>query len=393
MSGRVERYARDVATKRYLFTPGPTPVPPEVLAAVGAPVLHHRSPDFLPVYERVLGRLREVCRTESDVLLFGASGTGAFESAVANLVSPGEPHLVVSAGSFGERWVAMTTAFGAEVDVLRYAWGETPDADDLQARLREREAKAVWLVQSETSTGVVADIRSLAAAAREAGALVVVDAVSSLGAVPCETDEWGLDVVISGSQKALMSPPGLGLAAVSEAALAATGSSPRFYFDWERTRNAQATLDAPVTLPVSLVAGLDVALGLLLDEGLEAAFDRHLRLGRAARAGVKALGLEVFSPDEDRSAVVTAVRAPVGIDSGDVIRALRDRFEITIANGQGELKGKIFRLGHIGWFDVFDITTQIAAVELVLADLGADIERGVAVTAALEAFSAEPSRT
>jgi aspartate aminotransferase-like enzyme len=196
-------------------------------------------------------------------------------------------------------------------------------------------------------------------------------------------------VVVSGSQKALMSPPGLGLVAVSETALAATGSSPRFYFDWERTRKAQEKLDAPVTLPVSLVAGLDVALELLREEGLEAAFDRHVRLGRAARAGVKALGLELFSPDEDRSAVVTAVRAPAGIDSGDVIKGVRDRFGITIANGQGELKGKIFRLGHIGWYDVFDITTQIGAVELVLTDLGADIERGVAVTAALEAFSAE----
>ena len=387
-ASRLERYARNVATKRYLFTPGPTPVPPEVLAAVGGPVIHHRSPDFLPVYERVLTRLREVCRTENDVLLFGASGTGAFESAVANLVSPGERHLVVSAGSFGERWVAMTTAFGAEVDVLRYAWGETPDPEDLRARLREQEATAVWVVQSETSTGVVADIRALASAAKEAGALVVVDAVSSLGAVPCETDAWSLDVVVSGSQKALMSPPGLGLAAVSEAALAATGSSPRFYFDWERTRKAQETLDAPVTLPVSLVAGLDVALELLLEEGLEAAYERHTRLGRAARAGVKALGLELFSPDEDRSAIVTAVRAPAGIDSGDVIRGVRDRFGITIANGQGELKGKIFRLGHIGWFDVFDITTQVGAVELVLADLGADVERGVAVTAALEAFQA-----
>jgi aspartate aminotransferase-like enzyme len=379
--------------KRYLFTPGPTPVPPEVLAAIGAPVVHHRSPDFLPVYERVLDRLHEVCRTENDVLLFGASGTGAFESAVANLVSPGEPHLVVSAGSFGERWVAMTTAFGADVDVIGYAWGETADADDLRARLREREAKAVWIVQSETSTGVVADVRSLAAAAKEAGSLVVVDAVSSLGAVPCETDAWGLDVVVSGSQKALMTPPGLGLAAVSEAAFDRVGSSPRFYFDWERTRKAQRTLDAPFTLPVSLVGGLDVALGLLLEEGLDASFDRHVRLGRATRAGVKALGLELFSPDEDRSAVVTAVRAPSGVDGTDVVKALRDRFGITIANGQGELKGKIFRLGHIGWFDVFDITTQIAAVELVLADLGADVERGVAVTAAVEAFEApEPSR-
>jgi serine---pyruvate transaminase len=374
--------------KRHVFTPGPTPVPPEVLAAVGAPVIHHRSPDFLPVYERVLVRLREVCRTANDVLLFGSSGTGAFESAVANLVSPGEPHLVVSAGSFGERWVAMTSAYGADIDVLRYPWGATPDANDLRARLRERSAKAVWLVHSETSTGVVADVRALASAAKEAGALVVVDAVSSLGAVPCETDAWGLDVVVSGSQKALMCPPGLGLAAVSEAAFAASGSSPRFYFDWERTRKAQETLDAPVTLPVSLVAGLDVALGLLLEEGLVGSFARHMRLGRAARAGVKALGLELFSPDEDRSAVVTAVRAPSGVDAVEIVRGLRDRFGITIANGHGELRGKIFRLGHIGWFDVFDVTTQIAAIELVLADLGADGERGVAVSAALEAYSA-----
>ncbi|MGZ4334923.1 MAG: pyridoxal-phosphate-dependent aminotransferase family protein, partial [Gaiellaceae bacterium] len=253
--------------KRYLFTPGPTPVPPQVQAAMGAPVEHHRSPDFRPVYERCLARLREVCRTESDVLLFTASGTGAFESAAANLVSPGEPHLVVSAGSFGERWVAMTTAYGADVDNLRYAWGETPDPDDVRAQLATREAKAVWVVQSETSTGVVADVQAIAEAAKEAGALVVVDAVSSLGAVPCETDAWSLDVVVSGSQKALMTPPGLGLAAVSDAARAATGASPRFYFDWERTRQAQQNLDAPFTPAVSLVAALDVALGLLLDEG------------------------------------------------------------------------------------------------------------------------------
>jgi serine---pyruvate transaminase len=369
--------------KRYLFTPGPTPVPPEVLAAMAAPVVHHRSPDFRPIYERCLARLREVCRTQSDVLLFTASGTGAFESAVVNLVSPGEPHLVVSAGSFGERWAAMTTAYGADVDQLRYEWGETPDPDDVRARLAEREAKAVWVVQSETSTGVVADIQAISAAAKEAGALVVVDAVSSLGAVPCETDAWGLDVVVSGSQKALMTPPGLGLAAVSDAALGATGSTPRFYFDWKRTRDAQRKLDAPFTPAVSLVAALDVALGLLLDEGLDAAFERHVRLGRAARAGVKAMGFELFSPDEDRSAVVTAVRSP---DATEIISGLRTRFGITLAGGQGDLKGKIFRIGHIGWFDVFDITTALAAIEIVAADLGADIERGVAVTAALEAY-------
>jgi len=379
-----------VPDKKYLFTPGPTPVPPQVLAALAEPVVHHRSPDFRPIYERCLARLREVCRTQLDVLLFTTSGTGAFESAVANLVTPGEPHLVVSAGSFGERWNEMVTVFGGDVDLLRYAWGETPDPADVAARLRERPAKAVWVVQSETSTGVVSDVQAIAAAAAESGALVVVDAVSSLGAVPCDTDAWGLDVVVSGSQKALMTPPGLGTCAVSEAAFAARGSSPRFYFDWERTRAAQAKLDAPFTPAVSLVAGLDVALGLLLDEGLDRVFDRHVRLGRAARAGAKAMGLELSSPDEDRSAVVTAVRVPSGVDASEVVRSLRDRFGMTIANGQGALLGKIFRLGHIGWFDVFDIATMLAAVEIVLADLGAEIERGVAVTAALEAFEHAP---
>jgi aspartate aminotransferase-like enzyme len=375
-----------MAGKRYLFTPGPTPVPPQVLAALAEPIVHHRAPEFRPVYESVLARLREVCRTEHDVLLYTASGTGAFESAVANLVSPGDPHLVVSAGNFGERWAQMIAGYGAEIDHLRYEWGETPDPEDVRARLRARGAKAVWVVHSETSTGVVSDVQALAAVAKEAHALIVVDAVSSLGAIRCETDAWGLDVVVSGSQKALMTPPGLGVCAVSDAALAATGTSPRFYFDWERTRKAQSKLDAAFTPPVPLVAGLDVALGLLLEEGLEAALDRHIRLGRACRAGAKAMGLELFSPDEDRSAVVTAVRAPEGISSDDVVSGLRDRFGITIANGQAHLKGKIFRLGHIGWFDVFDITTQLAAVELLLADLGAEIERGVAVTAALEAY-------
>ena len=372
--------------KQYLLTPGPTPVPPQVLAALAEPIVHHRSPDFTPVYRSCLERLQTVCRTQQEVLLFASSGTGAFESAVQNLVSPGERHLVVTAGNFGERWAALTAAYGADVDRLEYAWGEAPDADDVRARLRERDARAVWVVQSETSTGVVADVQALAAAAKEHGALVVVDAVSSLGAVPCETDAWGLDVVVSGSQKALMTPPGLGLCAVSEAAYAATGSTPRFYFDWQRTRTAQAKLDAAFTPPVSLVAALDVALGLLLEEGLDAVFERHVRLGRAARAGVKAMGLELFSPDDDTSAVVTAVRAPEGIDADDVVKALRDRHNITIAGGQGAYKGKIFRLGHIGFFDVFDITTALAAVELSLVELGAEIERGVAVTAALEAY-------
>jgi aspartate aminotransferase-like enzyme len=376
-----------VSEKRYLLTPGPTPVPPEVLAAIARPVVHHRSPDFRPVYERSLARLREVFRTEREVLLFGSAGTGVMDAAVANLVSSGDRVLVVSAGHFGERWVAIASAYGAEVERVQYGWGEIPAAEDVAARLRELGgAKAVLITHSETSTGVVCDLQALAAAVAEAGSLCVVDAVSSLGAVPLETDAWGLDVVVSGSQKALMTPPGLAMTAASERAWEARGDAPRFYFDWERTRKAQALLDAPFTPPVSLVAGLDVALGLLLETGLEATFDRHARLGRACREGAKAMGLELFSPDEDRSAVVTAIRAPQGTDATELVRSLRDRFGITIANGQGELKGKIFRIGHIGYFDVFDITTALAAVELVLADLGADPERGVAVTRALEAY-------
>jgi serine---pyruvate transaminase len=370
--------------KRYLFTPGPTPVPPPVLAALAEPVLHHRGPDFRLVYSRCLERLRAVCRTEREVLLFTSSGTGLMESAVANLVSPGDRVLVVSAGYFGERWTGLARAYGADVEELAYSWGEAPSPADLAARLDGHGV--VFLTHSETSTGVVADLQALAAAAKDAGALVAVDAVSSLGAVPLETDAWGLDVVVSGSQKALMTPPGLALVTVSEQAWARRGAAPRFYFDWERTRAAQEQLDAAFTPATSLVVALDVALGLLLEEGLEAAFERHVRLGRACRAGARAMGLELFSPDDDSASVVTAIRAPEGVDSGELVLALRDRYGITLAPGQGPLKGKIFRIGHIGWFDVFDITTALAAVELALTEAGAEVERGVAVTAALEAF-------
>ncbi len=379
-----------MAHKRYLFTPGPTPVPPQILAALAEPVLHHRAPDFRIVYERVLGRLREVHRTENDVLLFTCSGTGAFESAIVSLCSPGERVLAVSSGSFGERWASMARTFGCEVEELKYAWGETPTADDLQRKLTEIDpVSLVFLVHSETSTGVVADIQSLAAVAKDAGALVVVDGVSSLGAVPLEMDDWNLDVVISGSQKALMTPPGLATAAVSDAAWkqVARSTLPSFYFDWTKTRKAQQKLDSAFTPAVSLIVAMDVALGLLLEEGLDAVFERHVRLGRACRAGVKAMGLELFSPDDDRSAVVTATHMPAGVPSSDLTRALRDRHGITIAAGQGDVKEAIFRIGHIGWYDEFDIATALSAVELVLGELGAPIERGVAASRALEVYA------
>jgi aspartate aminotransferase-like enzyme len=378
-----------VPKKRYLFTPGPTPVPPEVLEAMSRPIIHHRSSDFREIFGRCLDRLAEVYRTKGDVLVYTASGTGGMESAVSNLTRSGDRVVVVSAGHFGERWATLARNFGCEVDELRYEWGESPATDDLAQRLRELGgAKVVFTTHSETSTGVVADVQGLAAAAKDAGALVVVDAVSSLGAVPLETDAWDLDAVVSGSQKALMSPPGLATVSVSGAAWDSveTDAPARYYFDWTRARERQAAFDPAFTPAVSTLVGLDVALGLLLTEGLEQAFERHARLGRACRAGVKAMGLELFSPDDDRSAVVTAVVAPDGIDSSELVQTLRDRQGIVLAPGQGPLNGKIFRIGHIGYYDVFDITTALAGVELTLSELGAEIERGAAVTAALEAF-------
>ncbi|TML69405.1 MAG: alanine--glyoxylate aminotransferase family protein [Actinobacteria bacterium] len=380
---------RVVAQKRYLFTPGPTPVPEEVLAATAAPVIHHRGPDFKRLLVETLGRLQQVCRTDNDAILFTASGTGAFESAVANLLSPGDRVLAVSQGEFGERWQKLASAYGADVTPLSYAWGETPRAEDLAAALSSTPADIVFVVQSETSTGVVADVQALAAAAKDADALVVVDAVSSLGAVPLETDAWGIDVVISGSQKALMTPPGLAIATVSAAAWERSESvtSPRFYFDWRRYRNALEVGSTPFTPAVATVAGLNVALKRLLAEGLENAFARHAALGRACREGAKAMGLELFSPDEERSAVVTAILTPEDVDARELVLALRDRHGITVAGGHGDMASRLFRIGHIGWFDVFDITTALAAVELVLVDMGAQIETGAAVTRALEAYA------
>ncbi len=371
------------------MAPGPTPVPPEVLAAGAQPVLHHRGPDFRAVMLRTLGRLQEVCRTKNDVLLFTASGSAAFESAVVNLLSPGERVLAVMAGEFGERWAALARAYGADVHELRYAWGETPRAEDVRTRLDESDAKVVFVVHSETSTGVVSDVQALSQAAHDAGALVVVDAVSSLGAVPLETDAWDLDVVVAGSQKALMTPPGLSLVTVSQAAWDRSRSAamPRFYFDWERMRVSLESGSTPFTPAVTLVASLDVALGLLLEEGLEVAFARHAALGRACREGAKAMGLELFSPDEERSAIVTAILTPPGVDARELVLALRVRFGITVAGGHGELSSKMFRIGHIGYYDVLDITTVLAAVEALLVEGGADIERGAAVARALEAYA------
>jgi len=359
-----------------------------VLAALAEPVLHHRSPDFAEVFALAQERLREVFRTEREVLVFTASGTGAFESAIVNLLSPGERVLAVSHGEFGERWQAMAAALGCDVAPLRYEWGATPTPDDLRGALAESGARTVLLVHSETSTGVVSDLEPLLAVCTEEGALSIVDAVSSLGAVPLETDAWGADVVVTGSQKALMTPPGLSFAAVSERAWEQAGQAtlPRFYWDWERQRRAQVSGSTAFTPATSTVVALVAALGLVLADGLDAAFARHRALGRACRAGIKAMGLELYSPDSDDAAVLTGALTPEGIDAVALRLALRDRHGITIAGGHGDLVPRLFRIGHIGYVTSDDIAEALTAIETELGSFGIDFEVGRAAPAALEAY-------
>jgi aspartate aminotransferase-like enzyme len=373
-----------------MMTPGPTPVPPEVLLVMAEPIIHHRGADFRRAFVQCSERLKEVFKTKNDVIMFAASGTGGMDSAVSNINAPGDRVIVHSAGNFGERWAKIAAAYGLEVAHIKEEWGATPDPAKLEAELEKAPAKAVYLTHSETSTGVVADVEKLAAVAKEHGALVVVDAISSLAAIPLETDAWGLDVVVTGSQKALMLPPGLAAVSISDAAKAASeqpGRCPSFFLNWPAALKALGNETTAFTPAVTLILGLNVALGIIIEEGLEKRFESHKRLGRACRAGIKAMGLELFSPDEDRSAVVTAVKAPEGIDGQKVVAAMRDRYAVQIVGGQGILRGKIFRIGHIGYYDIFDIVTALAAVELVLADMGADIKRGAAVTSAFAAYN------
>jgi aspartate aminotransferase-like enzyme len=323
------------------------------------------------------------------VLLFASSGTGGMESAVANVCSPGDRVVVASAGYFGERWAAIATAYGLDVRHLRHGWGETFSADDVGAALEEAGgATAVYITQSETSTGVVHDVEAIAARLAGSGALLVVDAVSSLGAVPLETDAWGADAVVTGSQKALMTPPGLAFVAVSDRAWerAESATLPRFYWDWARQRRAQAKGSTPSTPATSLVVALVEALGIVLRDGLETAFARHRALGRACRAGIKTLGLGLSSPDDDRAAVLTGALTPEGIDAVALRLALRDRHGITIAGGHGDLVSRLFRIGHIGHVTIDDLAEALTAIEVELAASGGEVEAGRAAPAAFDAF-------
>jgi aspartate aminotransferase-like enzyme len=380
-----------VPERTYLITPGPTPVPPEVAAAMARPLIHHRSPDFKVLLEQTLARLRRAFATEQEVLLFAGSGTSAMESAVANLLSPDDDVLVASAGNFGDRWTKIARAYGIEPRIHEQPWGEALDPAAVAGQAQG--AVAVYITHSETSTGVVHDVRALIEALRSTGALLVVDAVSSLGGVELAMDEWGVDVVVSGSQKALMTPPGLAFVAASERAwtISEQAALPRFTLDWRVTRDSQEKVQTPFTPPITLVAGLNAALAMIEAEGPENVWARNRLLGRATREGAKALGLELFSPDDDSSSMVTAVQMPDGVDGQEVYGLLRDRFGVVLAGGHGRLRGKVIRIGHMGYMNRFDIITALSALELVLGDLGyraptagAGAARAVEVFAQLE---------
>jgi serine---pyruvate transaminase len=359
-----------VPHKQYLITPGPTPIPPEVMAAMAAPLLHHRSPDFRALLGDTLAGLQRIFETTNDVLLFTGSGTAAMESAVLNLHSPGDRVVVASAGNFGERWLKIGRVHALDVVHVEQPWGSRLDPAAIAAAANG--AVAVYVTHSETSTGVVHDVQSIAEAVRPSGALLVVDAVSSLGGVQLATDEWGVDVVVAGSQKALMTPPGLAFAAVSPRAWEQAERSllSSFYLDWQAARKAQAKNDTAFTPAVTLVAGLLAAIGLIEQRGASAIHAHNRRLALAAREGVKALGLELFSPDDDSSAMVTALVMPDGIDGQAVYATLRDRHGIVLAGGQGPLRGRIMRIGHMGYMNEFDIVTALAGLELGLAEHG-----------------------
>jgi aspartate aminotransferase-like enzyme len=336
----------------FLLTPGPVPVPPEVLAVQSEPQQHHRSAAFVETYGEVLRKLKLVYRTENDVLLFTASGTGAFESVFANTVEAGDRVLCVTAGAFGNRWVAMAKAFGADVVALEGVWGRPPDPAEVAEAMSDESLTLAVVVHSETSTATVSDIERIGELSRGRRCLLAIDAVSSLGALPIETDAWGLDIVVSGTQKGLAAPPGLSFASVSPAAWERSRetSTPRFYFDWKRTLDAQNGGGSPFTPATSTVRALDVALDRVLGEGLEAIWERTQAMAGRFRARVLASGLELYSPDHPSCSLVTAVAVPEGADAGVLRKAVLNAGYI-IEGGRGQTAGKVLRFGHLGATD------------------------------------------
>jgi serine---pyruvate transaminase len=375
--------------KRFLITPGPTPVPPEVLLAGAEPIVHHRAPRFVEIFNECVEGMKYVYQTGNDVLLFAGSGTGAMESAVVNLVNPGDTVIVASVGNFGERWIKLCKTWGADVVALEFEWGTKADPAAVKNALADNpSAKAVFCQFSETSTGVVNDIKTIGEIVAATPAVLVVDAISGLGATDLPTDAWKVDVCVAGSQKALMIPPGLATVAVSDKAwkVVEACTNPRFYFDWVSYRGKAKDGQTPYTPAVSLFVMLNKAIEMIRDEGLQNVFQRHRVLGAGCKAGVKALGLELFGPDDPEANSVTAVKVPEGVDGGRIGKLARDKYGVWLAGGQGVLKGKIFRFGHCGYFGASDILVGLGVVEMVLAELGYDVKFGAGVGAAEQVF-------
>lgn len=373
--------------KKRLMTPGPTEIPPTALAEAAQPILHHRTPQFRKILTETVAGLKRVFRTDNDLLLFPAAGTGGMEAAVANLCSPGDTVLVASCGNFGNRWTAIAGAFGVKSEHYEVEWGASVDPREIEKRLAANPAiVAVFTTLSETSTGVENDIAAIGSVVAGHSAVLVVDAVSGLGAVPMKTDEWRADVVVVGSQKGLMIPPGLALISISKKAWerARRSTLPKFYFSWEKAQKAMTAeplADTPYTPPISLIMQLAEALRLLEAEGLEAVWERHRRMADATRAAVKALGLKLFVSGKPSNAV-TSVCVPEGVDGGKLVKTIRDTYGLTLAGGQGKIKGKIFRIGHLGYADDWDVVAAIAAVERALADQKYSFTLGAGVAAA-----------
>jgi len=370
-----------------LLTPGPTPVPERLALRMARPIVHHRSPEFEAVFARVREGLSWLFETKQDVLVLAGSGTAAMEASLVNFLRRDDEAVVVDGGKFGERWHKMARAHGVRPVVLKVEWGRAVEPQQLAQALQQHPgAKAVFVQANESSTGVAHPIEKLAQVTRAASAILVVDAISALGAMPLPMDRWGIDVLVGACHKALALPPGLGLVAASEKAwkLNETADLPRFYFDLRRERDNQRKNQTAFTPAITLVEGLDESLQMFREEGLDACFARHQRLALAARAGMAALGLELYS--KAPSAAMTTVLAPPGIDSEKLVKHLFAQYGIKLVGGQDAAKGKIFRIAHLGYFDGFDMLVVVGAVERGLADLGYRFEAGKGVAAAQAAL-------
>jgi aspartate aminotransferase-like enzyme len=353
------------------------------------PIIHHRTPQFQAALKEAGEGLRYVFQTSGDVFILTSSGSGAMEAAVANLLSPGDTALCVQAGKFGERWTELCRAYGVKPEVIDVEWGKAVDPQEIRSKLQALSSKhkAVFTTLCETSTGVVTDIEAIGRIVKETGAVLVVDAISGLGAIDLKTDAWNCDVVVSGSQKGLMLPPGLAFISASAKAWDKINAAkcPRYYFDLRQAKKAWANTDTPFTPAITLVIALNEALKLMKQDGLANIFSRHKNMADAVRAAVRALGLELFAPDA-ASDVVTAVKVPVGIDGEKLVKTMRDTYAVTIAGGQAELKGKVFRIAHIGFIEEFDIIAGISCLEKVLCQMGYKFSLGAGVKAAQEVF-------